>query len=124
MLFKEIIGQGSVKQQLVDMVKQNRVSHALLFLGKEGSGTLPLAITFAQYISLLPANIHQASDENSLFGTDPQTLKLPDTADEVDTWMQKQPSFQKSEQLIHPDIHFTFPVITKRPGSPPLVLII
>ena len=119
MLFKEIIGQEGVKQQLVDMVKQNRVSHALLFLGKEGSGALPLALTFAQYISLLPANIHQASNESSLFGAD-TTLKLPDTTEEADQWMQKQPAFQKVEQLVHPDIHFTFPVITKKAGSPPL----
>src|SRR6476469_1103108 len=101
------------------MVKQNRVSHALLFLGKEGSGALPLALTFAQYISLLPANIHQPSNESSLFGAD-TTLKLPDTAEEADQWMQKQPAFQKAEQLVHPDIHFTFPVITKKAGSPPL----
>jgi DNA polymerase III, gamma/tau subunits len=119
-LFKDIIGQESVKQQLVDMVKQNRISHALLFLGKEGSGALPLAITFAQYISLLPQNIHQPSDENSLFGSDTQKLKLPDSAEEADAWMQKQIAFQKANQLVHPDIHFTFPVITKKAGSPPL----
>ena len=120
MLFKEIIGQENVKQQLIDMVAQNRVSHALLFLGKEGSGALPLALTFAQYISLLPANIHQPSDENSLFGSSTETLKLPSSSEEADQWMQKQPAFQKADQLIHPDIHFTFPVITKKAGSPPL----
>lgn len=120
MLFKEIIGQKLIKQQLVDMVKQNRVSHALLFLGKEGSGALPLALTFAQYISLLPANVHQQADENSLFGSDTETLKLPSTADEADNWMLKQQAFQKTEQLVHPDIHFSFPVIPKKPASPPV----
>ena len=32
------------------MVQHNRLSHALLFLGKEGSGALSLALAFAQYI--------------------------------------------------------------------------
>jgi hypothetical protein len=44
MLFQHVIGQQAVKQHLVDMVAQNRLSHALLFLGREGSGALPLAI--------------------------------------------------------------------------------
>ncbi|RYY00109.1 MAG: hypothetical protein EOO53_22515 [Gammaproteobacteria bacterium] len=38
MLFQNVIGQQEVKQQLVEMVQHNRLSHALLFLGKEGSG--------------------------------------------------------------------------------------
>jgi len=50
MLFKNVIGQIDVKLHLVNMVQQNRISHALLFLGKEGSGALPMAIAFAQYI--------------------------------------------------------------------------
>ena len=56
MLFKDVIGQDEVKKHLVEMVQQNRLSHALLFLGREGSGALPLAMAFAQYISLLPAS--------------------------------------------------------------------
>jgi hypothetical protein len=31
-------------------VQYNRLSHALLFLGREGSGALPLAMAFAQYV--------------------------------------------------------------------------
>ncbi|MBD0331919.1 MAG: hypothetical protein ICV66_04630, partial [Chitinophagaceae bacterium] len=50
MLFKNVIGQKEVKQHLIEMVQQNRLSHALLFLGKEGSGSLPLAVAFAQYL--------------------------------------------------------------------------
>ena len=57
MLFKEVIGQEPVKRKLVDMVNQNRLSHALLFLGKEGSGALPLAMAFAQYIAQLPPSL-------------------------------------------------------------------
>jgi DNA polymerase III delta prime subunit len=50
MLFKDIIGQSEVKHHLADMVQQNRLSHALLFLAKEGSGGLPLALAFTQYL--------------------------------------------------------------------------
>lgn len=117
MLFKDVVGQRPVKQQLIEMVAQNRLSHALLFLGREGSGALPLAMAFAQYISLLPsASVQEAS---SLFG-EPGEEKLPSTADEADAWMQKQGSFSKAEGLVHPDIHYSYPVVTKKAGSPPL----
>src|SRR2546423_1962523 len=121
MLFRNVIGQEEVKKHLIEMVQQNRLSHALLFLGKEGSGALPLAITFAEYISLLPgftSSIH--AQEASLFGEVGAEVRLPSTAEEADAWMQKQASFVKAEKLIHPDIHFSYPVITKKSGSPPI----
>src|SRR5690242_19367009 len=116
MLFKDVIGQGEVKQQLVEMVQHNRLSHALLFLGREGSGGLPLAMAFAEYVSLLPS---KAPEESSLFG-EPVEVKLPSTPNEADAWTQKQSSFSKAEQLVHPDIHFSYPVVTKKTGSPPI----
>lgn len=120
MQFKDIIGQQEVKQQLVEMVAQNRLSHALLFLGKEGSGALPLAIAFAQYISLLPVR-DSVKEEVSLFGEEPPVeTKLPLIPDETDSWTEKQPSFLKAKNLVHPDIHFSFPVVSKKGGSPPL----
>ncbi len=118
MLFKEVIGQQEVKQHLVEMVQHNRISHALLFLGKEGSGALPLALAFANYVSLLPTG-SGASAEASLFG-EPAEVKLPATPNEADAWMQKQTSYQKAAGMVHPDIHYSYPVITKKAGSPPL----
>ena len=50
MVFKDIIGQKEVKQQLAEMVQHNRLSHALIFLGKEGSGALSLALAFSQFV--------------------------------------------------------------------------
>lgn len=117
MLFKDVIGQAETKQQLVEMVQHNRLSHALLFLGKEGSGALSLAMAFAQYVSLLPNK--NETQEASLFG-EPVEIKLPSTPDEADAWIQKQPSFTKAAQLVHPDIHFSYPVVTKKPGTPPI----
>jgi DNA polymerase-3 subunit delta' len=118
MLFKDVIGQQEVKQRLIEMVQHNRLSHALLFLGKEGSGGLPMAIAFAQYISLLP-RISANEAPAGLFG-EAEPPKLPATPDEADAWMQKQPSFLKADQMIHPDIHYSYPVITKKPGTPPI----
>ena len=100
------------------MVEHNRLSHALLFLGREGSGALPLALSFAQYISLLPPEKNQPS-EASLFG-EPVALQLPATPQAADEWMLKQPSYGKAKDLVHPDIHYSYPVITKKPGTPPL----
>lgn len=121
MLFKDVIGQQEVKQHLVEMVQHNRISHALLFLGKEGSGALPLALAFANYISLLPTSsaLGGGQGEASLFG-EPVETKLPATPAEADAWMQKQPSFAKAAQMVHPDIHYAYPVVTKKAGSPPL----
>ncbi|HWJ89582.1 MAG TPA: hypothetical protein VNR87_00640 [Flavisolibacter sp.] len=119
MLFKEVIGQSAVKQQLIEMVEHNRLSHALLFLGREGSGALPMALALAQYVSLLPA-VHKQDDAGaSLFGT-PVEVRLPSSADDADAWMEKQSSFAKADQLVHPDIHYAYPVVTKKPGTPPL----
>jgi len=119
MLFRDIIGQQEVKQHLVELVQHNRLSHALLFLGKEGSGALPLAITFAEYISLIPQTSLSAG--SSLFGEGPAIKPvLPSSAQEAEEWMLKQPGFSKIKDLVHPDIHFSYPVITKKPGTPPI----
>ncbi len=50
MLFNEIIGQEHLKKYLTNSVDNGRVPHAQLFVGKEGVGTLPMAMAYAQYI--------------------------------------------------------------------------
>ncbi len=50
MQFKDVIGQAEVKTHLEEMISANRLSHALLFTGKEGAGALPMAIAFSQYV--------------------------------------------------------------------------
>jgi len=74
-------------------------------------------LAFAQYVSLLPNK--NLSQGESLFG-EPLEVKLPSSPDEADTWIQKQLSFFKAEQLVHPDIHFSYPVVTKKAGTPPI----
>ena len=50
MTFDQIIGQEHIKKHLQQSVKNNRIPHAQLFVGKEGAGTLPIAIAYAQYL--------------------------------------------------------------------------
>ncbi len=83
MQFKEIIGQESVKQQLIQTVVENRVSHAQLFLSCAGSGALPIAIAYAQYINCLNKLEADSCGECS--------------------------SCRKYEKYIHPDLHFSYP---------------
>ena len=74
MLLSEVIGQEKLKQQLVQMVQHQRLSHAILFVGPEGSGALPLAVAFAQYIVSIPNNNESSGD---LFGAqEPTTPKV------------------------------------------------
>ena len=114
MLFKDVIGQQPIKQHLAEMVKQNRLSHALLFLGKEGSGALPLAMAFAQYIVSLPQPAPIVED---LFGG--MTALEPTPAYIHPDDIASQNAFQRAGQLIHPDLHFSYPVIPKKPGDKP-----
>jgi DNA polymerase-3 subunit delta' len=117
--FKDIIGLGETKQHLIDMVQQNRLSHALLFLGKEGSGMLPLALAFAQYVCLQP-NTGAKPAATGLFGEEAVAAPVRHTPAEADAWMEKQPAFSKAAKLVHPDIHFTYPVIPKKSGDKPV----
>lgn len=50
MNFSEILGQEHLKNHLMKSADNGRISHAQLFIGKEGSGTLPMALAYAQYI--------------------------------------------------------------------------
>ena len=126
MQFSSIIGQSGVKQQLAELVLHNRLSHALLFLGKEGSGSLSLALAFAQYIVCEKVNGKQSgvgsrdpiAIGSGLFGDpEPQTpnakpIILTDSCGVC-------PACIKANQLVHPDIHFSYPTVTKKAGEKP-----
>ena len=123
MLFRNVLGQEESKQRLLDMVSQNRLSHALLLLGPEGSGALSLGIAFANYLSLIPYDADGGQQSsNSLFAREIQSQKtvLPENPNAADQWMQSQSAFSKADEMIHPDIHFSYPVIPKKTGDKPL----
>ena len=50
MEFSEVLGHDYLKNHLIKSIKNDRISHAQLFIGNEGSGVLPMAIAYAQYI--------------------------------------------------------------------------
>jgi len=125
MQFKNIIGQSAVKEQLVQMVQHNRLSHALLFLGKEGCGALPLAIAFAQYIVCEKVNGKSSAQTpgTSLFeDAEPAPNVQPVFANEKQGMDSCGicPACLKSQQLVHPDSHFSYPVLPKKTGDKPI----
>ena len=117
MQFSDIIGQPAAKQQLAELVQHNRLSHALLFLGKEGSGALSMSLAFTQYIVCETVN-GKAAPTPSLFGDPPPAAgasRFPGN-DSCGTC----PSCSKAQKFVHPDIHFSYPVIPRKPGDKPL----
>jgi DNA polymerase-3 subunit delta' len=120
MQFKDIIGQQEIKQHLAELVQHNRLSHALIFLGKEGSGALALAMAFAQYIVCEEVNGKKAAPAAaSLFGeslpeempaNDNTGLLHPDSCNNC-------PSCHKALKMAHPDIHFSYPVVPRKSGD-------
>lgn len=119
MQFKQVIGQHTLKKELPELMKENRLAHAILFLGKEGSGALPLALAFAQYIvcERISRPLSAAPQEPSLFGdVEPEPPQDTITYDSCGTC----PSCVKAAAFAHPDIHFSYPVVTKKAGTPPI----
>src|SRR6478672_4835250 len=113
MLFSQVIGQQEVKEQLVHMVQQNRLSHALLFLGKEGTGGMSLARALAQYTVCDEVNGKKtktlaAPAGPSLFGEPEPTPSLEqENAITLTDSCGVCPSCIKASKLVHPDIHFS-----------------
>ncbi len=92
MQFKDVIGNQGLKGKLASMVDEGRVAHALMLIEEDGWGALPMAIALAQYMSCP----HRSGGDSC--GVCPECNK-----------------FQK---LIHPDMHFIFPVnVTSKSGS-------
>ena len=115
MQFNQIIGQADTKQHLAEMVQHNRLSHALLFLGREGSGALSLAMAFAQYVVCDTVNGRKAETAGpSLFGEEP--AGQPTTNDSCGAC----PSCLKAGKMVHPDIHFSYPVVPRKSGDKPV----
>ncbi|TDQ32802.1 DNA polymerase-3 subunit delta' [Zeaxanthinibacter enoshimensis] len=92
MKFKEVLGLTHIKSHLTASADAGRIPHAQLLVGPEGSGTLPIALAYAQY--LLCGN---TGGENE-----------PDFS----------PCNSKCSNLTHPDLHFAFPVAKRDKDHP------
>jgi len=86
MLFSEILGLAHIKSYLTTSVERGRIPHAQLFVGPSGSGTLPMAIAYAQYI------LCQNKEGENSGGINSCNIKF--------------------DHLAHPDLHFAYPVAT------------
>ena len=86
MQFSEILGQDYIKNHLTRSADLGRIPHAQLFVGPEGSGTLPMAIAYAQYILC-----NNQNGEN--FGAN-ESCNL------------------KFQKISHPDLHFVYPTVS------------
>jgi DNA polymerase-3 subunit delta' len=102
MLFSEVIGQQEIKAKLRNLIKFNRLSHALLLHAPEGAGGLPLALAFAQF--LVCEQVPGKDDHNNF---------PAESCNEC-------PSCKKAAGLVHPDIHYSYPVVTKKQGEKPV----
>lgn len=91
MQFKEIIGQEKIKKAMIGAVLQDRVPHALMIIGKDGNGSLPLAIALSAFLNCTDRSESDSCGECN--------------------------SCKKHKGLIHPDLHFVFPTFNK--GSNP-----
>lgn len=88
MLFSEIPGLEKTKQILISSVKNQHVAHAQLFMSSEGGAGLAMALAYATYI-----NCEEKGEQDAC---------------------GKCSSCIKFNKLIHPDLHFVFPVTTTR----------
>ena len=91
MQFSNLIGQQTVATQLRSMYQHGRMPHALLLLGPEGSGKLALAVALAQYLLCENRSAEDACGVCS--------------------------NCQKMQHLVHPDLHFVFPVVGSKVTS-------
>lgn len=114
MLFNQVVGLEGIKGKLRQMVQNSRLSHAILLTGAEGTGALPLAIAFAQYLVCEKVMRKEETTDLLFQSPPPDDRVIPVESCGV------CPSCVKAAQLIHPDIHFTFPVFTKKPGDKPV----
>lgn len=93
MRFSEVIGQEQVKIQLRNMVESGRISHTMMFAGPKGSGKLPLALAYAQYLLCQNPTPEDSCGECS--------------------------SCRRIAALQHPDLHLVYPVIKKKSTDKP-----
>jgi len=94
MLFQNVIGQNKIKEKLIQSVKDGHVSHSQLITGPEGCGKLAIAIAYAQYISCLNPQENDSCGECS--------------------------SCKRYQRLVHPDLHFVFPVVRTKEFKKPV----
>ena len=95
MQFADVIGQHEARERLLQLVSEQRVPHAMLFTGPEGSGKLALALAFASYL------LGERYEGHSI--------------------LESEAAVTNAEAMLrkfeHPDLHFSYPVIKPKGSS-------
>lgn len=91
MQFSQIYGVNQIKEKLIKSVQNNHVAHAQMFVGLEGSAHLAMALAFATFL-----NCENKLDDDSC-GQCPSCLKM--------------------KKLVHPDVHFVYPIFSLGSGD-------
>lgn len=91
MFFRDVIGQEAAKARLIQEVHEGRIPHAQLICGPEGIGKMPLAIAYARFVCCTNRG------ETDACGTCPSCTKF--------------------NKLVHPDVHFVFPIVKSAKGK-------
>ena len=84
MRFADIPGLDEIKGNLIKSVLSNKIPHAQLLQGHEGSGNLVLSLAYASYLNCLNRTENDSCGECT--------------------------ACSKIDKLIHPDLHLVFPV--------------
>src|SRR3954463_14464639 len=92
MQFVDVAGQATAKRNLIQMWQGGRMPHALLLLGREGTGGLPLTLAFAQYV------LCEAKTGDDSCG--------------------ECANCHKVQRLEHADLHLSFPTIRPKSDKP------
>lgn len=88
MYFKDVVGQEAVKERLIQSARTGVIPHAQLFTENGGAGAFPLALAYARYLNCTRRT------EADACGSCPSCLKF--------------------NELVHPDLHFVFPIVAKK----------
>lgn len=91
MLLTDVIGQQRVKEIFTTMIAEKRIPHAIMLSGAEGTGKMPLALGLATRLCC-------------------ENPKEGDACGECNSCIQMR-------KLVHPDVHFAFPVIKRKGGK-------
>ena len=91
MYFRDVIGQSHIVERLINDARRGAVPHAMLFCGPEGTGKMQTALAFAAYL------LCRDHSDGDACGHCPACVKM--------------------KKLIHPDLHFVFPVVNRSKSS-------
>lgn len=98
MKFSEVIGQEEAKTQLMRLVEEHRVPHAMLLCGPQGCGKMALAMAFAAFL---------LGDRDESDPLQTEAIKaLPPMSGE-----KKRNAVAMLAKWAHPDLLFSYPVI-------------